>query len=92
MTTEQPAPPAQQNVISSQQPKSRRSAIWIFVALLVGVIAGYAWNMIDFTQSISIGSETIQLSSWADSFLAAIIAGLAGTFAVLAISPDNPDN
>lgn len=91
MTTEQPAPPAQ-NVISSQPAttaRPRRSMAWIVVAVLAGAIAGFGWNTIDFTQSISIGSESIQLSSWADSLLAAFIAAGAGFFAIIAISPDN---
>jgi len=59
------------------------------IAIIVGVLAGFGWNMIDFSESITIGETTAQFDlEWANSILAAFVAGLAGFSLGLAIAPD----
>ena len=72
-----------------QQAPSRRNMSWMVIAIIVGVLAGFGWNMIDFSESITIGDVTTQFNlEWANSLFAAFVAGLAGFSLGLAIAPD----
>ena len=83
--TEQPAPAP---TIVQRSP-SRLNRLWIVIAVVVGVLAGFGWNMIDFSESITIGEMTTQDNlEWANSILAAFVAGVAGFCLVLAIAPE----
>ena len=93
--TEQPAPATNEKIVSQpattiiQQAPSRRNMSWTVVAVIVGVLAGFGWNMIDFSESITIGEVTTQDNlEWANSILAAFVAGVAGFCLVLAIAPE----
>lgn len=64
---------------------------WAWPAI-VGVIAGIAWALVDFNQSIVLGSETYVLEyEYANAWWAAILAGLAGFCAAWAILPKHED-
>jgi len=68
---------------------SRLNRFWIVIAIVVGVLAGFGWNMIDFSESITIGELTTQYNlEWSNSLLAAFVAGVAGFCIVLAIAPE----
>lgn len=75
--------------IIQQAPSTRRNMSWIVIAIIVGIMAGFGWNMIDFSESITMGEVTTQFNlEWANSPLAAFVAGLAGFSLGLAIAPD----
>ena len=82
--SEQPAP-----AIIVERSPSRLNRFWIVIAIVGGVLAGIGWNMIDFSESITVGEVTAQYNlHWANSLLAAFVAGVAGFCIVLAIAPD----
>lgn len=93
--TEQPAPAPNERIVSQpattiiQQAPSRRNMSWTIIAIIVGALAGIGWNIIDFSESITIGDATTQFNlEWANSILAAFVAGVAGFSLVLAIAPE----
>lgn len=81
--------PAKAEVTQKENPE--RAWPWVtIVALVVGIVAAIVWWRIDFTQSISLGSNSAVLNyEFADAWWAGMIAGLAAFAFTWAILPRN---
>lgn len=84
--------PAKAEVAQKEEPE--RSWPWVtIVALVIGIVAAIIWWRIDFSQTFSLGSNSVVFNyQFADAWWAGVIAGLAAFAFTWAILPRNDDS